>query len=99
MIIYVDIDETICTSPEDRDYSKAIPIEENIKKINDLYYNGDTIVYWTARGTMSGIDWRSVTEKQFKEWGVKHHELKFGKPFYDLFVDDRNINDAAFFKD
>ena len=99
MIIYVDIDETICTSPEDRDYSKAIPIEENIKKINDLYYNGDTIVYWTARGTMSGIDWRSVTEKQFKEWGVKYHDLKFGKPAYDLFIDDKNINSDTFFKE
>ena len=51
MIIYVDIDETICVSPEDRDYSKAIPIQKNIEKINNLYYNGHTIVYWTARGT------------------------------------------------
>jgi hypothetical protein len=28
MIIYVDIDETICISPEDRDYSKAKPIQK-----------------------------------------------------------------------
>ena len=98
MIIYVDIDETICLSPKDRDYSKARPIEKNIKKINEMYYNGDTIVYWTARGTASGIDWRDVTENQFKKWGVKYHEIKFGKPVYDLFIDDKNINSNIFFK-
>ena len=37
MIIYVDIDETICTYLGDRHYPDAVPIEENINKINDLY--------------------------------------------------------------
>ena len=50
MIIYVDIDETICRSPEDRDYTKAVPITDHIHKINELYDAGNTIVYWTARG-------------------------------------------------
>ncbi len=98
MIIYVDIDETICMSPESRDYSKAVPIIKNIEKINELYDSGNTIIYWTARGTGSGIDWREVTEKQFKSWGVRYHDLKFGKPIYDLFVDDKNINSERFFK-
>jgi len=97
MIIYVDIDETICISPEDRDYAKAVPILTNIEKCNKLYEEGLTIVYWTARGTGSGIDWREVTEKQFKDWNVKYHDLKFGKPVYDLFVDDKNINTERFF--
>jgi len=97
MIIYVDIDETICHCKEERNYSDAIPIEQNIKKINTLYKQGNTIIYWTARGTGSGIDWREVTEKQFKDWGVKYHELKFGKPIYDLFIDDKNINSERFF--
>ena len=96
-IIYVDIDETICISPEDRDYSKAVPIEKNIKKINCMYDSGDKIVYWTARGTGSGINWREVTERQFNSWGVKYHELYFGKPIYDLFIDDKNINSETFF--
>tara|TARA_R110000824_G_scaffold56794_2_gene155086 strand:- start:18126 stop:18437 length:312 start_codon:yes stop_codon:yes gene_type:complete len=98
MIYYVDIDETICTSPDSRDYSLATPIKENIEKINGLYDAGTTIIYWTARGTGSGIDWREVTEKQFYKWGVKYHELKFGKPIYDLFIDDKNINSETFFK-
>lgn len=99
MIIYVDIDETICTPPKDRDYTKAVPIQKHIDKINEMYKNGNTIVYWTARGTGSGIDWREVTETQFTEWGVKYHELKFGKPNYDLFIDDKNISTEEFFKE
>ena len=97
MIFYVDIDETICNSSNDQNYSMAIPAFDRIKKINDLYNQGNTIIYWTARGTGSGIDWREVTEKQFKDWGVKYHELKFGKPIYDLFIDDKNINSERFF--
>ena len=52
MIIYVDIDETIALTPDCRNYSLASPIEENIKKINKLYDEGNTIVkldrqrYW-----------------------------------------------------
>jgi len=99
MIIYVDIDETICESDESRDYSLSSPIMQNIEKINDLYDSGNTIVYWTARGTTTGIDWREVTERQFSEWGVKHHELKLGKPNYDLFIDDKNINSERFFSE
>ena len=98
MIIYVDIDETICESPERRDYSKATPLVKNIEKINNLYDEGNKIVYWTARGTGSGIDWKEITTEQFKKWGVKHHEIKFGKPIYDLFIDDKNINSNSFFE-
>tara|TARA_Y100001973_G_scaffold56105_1_gene82924 strand:+ start:157 stop:465 length:309 start_codon:yes stop_codon:yes gene_type:complete len=99
MIIYVDIDETICISPKNRDYSQAIPNSDRIDKINKLYEEGNTIVYWTARGTGSGIDWREVTEKQFQTWGVKYHKLKLGKPLYDMFIDDKNINSERFFNE
>jgi hypothetical protein len=92
MIIYIDIDETICESPKDRDYSLSVPIEENIEKANKLYDEGNTIVYWTARGTVSGVNWEETTRKQFSEWGVKFHDLQFGKPYYDLFIDDKNMN-------
>jgi len=92
MVIYIDIDETICHSPNVPDYTISHPIVENIEKANQLYDDGHTIVYWTARGTKTGIDWREQTEKQFKEWGVKYNDLKFGKPNYDLFIDDKNMN-------
>lgn len=101
MIIYVDIDETICAHDLNlgaRDYSKAVPIKDRIKKVNRLYDEGHKIVYWTARGTVTGFDWRELTQRQFKEWGVKYHEIRFGKPNYDLFIDDKNINSETFFK-
>ena len=66
MIIYIDIDETICESPKDRDYSLSVPIEENIEKANKLYDEGNTIVYWTARGTVSGTNWEETTRRHLK---------------------------------
>ncbi len=92
MIFYIDIDETICISPEDRNYNESVPIFENIKKANDLFDAGHTVIYWTARGTGSGIDWREVTEKQFKDWKVKYHDLRFGKPIYDVMICDKVMN-------
>ena len=92
MIYYIDIDETIADTPENRNYNLSKPINENIQKANKLYDQGNYIVYWTARGTGSGIDWRQVTEKQFEDWGVKYHELKFGKPIYDLLICDKVMN-------
>ena len=101
MVIYVDVDETICDMPEEssatRDYNKAVPMMERINKINNLYDEGHTIVYWTARGSLTGIDWRKLTEKQLKEWGAKYHDLELDKPYYDLFIDDKNINSNNYF--
>ena len=91
MVIYVDIDETICTTPNDRNYFDAEPILENIQKINKLYDEGHTIVYWTARGSRSQIDWFVLTKNQLNSWGAKHHELFVNKPYYDLFIDDKSF--------
>ena len=88
MIIYIDIDETICRTPDSRNYSEAVPIKSAINRANSLYDDGHTIVYWTARGTGSGIDWSELTQLQFKKWGVKYHEIKFGKPIFDMFIDN-----------
>lgn len=88
-IYYVDIDETICTTPNSRKYEDAIPILENIEKINNLYDMGNTIVYWTSRGSRKQIDWYDLTYRQLNSWGAKFHELRVDKPYYDLLVDDK----------
>ncbi len=90
-IIYVDIDETICTTPDSRDYSEAKPLKDRIERINALYEEGHTIVYWTSRGSRKQIDWYELTKKQLYEWGAKHNELRTDKPYYDLFVDDKTM--------
>ena len=98
MKIYVDIDDTICYYREDKtDYSKAIPYNERIKRINKLYNEGHTIIYWTARGTMTGINWFKITQSQLTKWSCKYHELRMNKPCYDLFIDDKNINSDNYF--
>jgi len=99
MTYYVDIDETICYYEGNREYPNALPNHERIKKINALYDEGNTIVYWTARGGTTGIDWTELTQKQLKEWNVKHHELKMWKPSYDLFICDKAVNSERFFND
>lgn len=99
MIIYVDIDNTICKLPSNsQDYNQATPIYDRIAKINDLYDNGHIIIYWTARGTKTGKNWRKITEAQFNKWIVKCHEIVFNKPIYDLFIDDKNISSEEYFK-
>ena len=99
MNIYVDIDDTICYYNGERSYPDAIPIKERIDKITALYDDGNTIVFWTARGGSTGIDWTELTRKHLNEWGAKHHELKMWKPSYDLFICDKVINTERFFNE
>lgn len=91
MIIYIDIDDTICHT-FGLEYDKAEPIIENINKFNKLYDQGHTIVYWTARGTVIQKNWFKTTVDQFERWAVKYTEIRMGKPNYDLFIDDKSIN-------
>ena len=87
----VDIDETICFYEGKRRYDLSIPNYENIAKINKLYDEGWIIVYWTARGAISKVDYREHTEKQLKEWGCKYHSLSIGeKPHFYLVIDDKS---------
>lgn len=91
-----DLDGTLCTNTEG-EYESAAPFSERISKVNALYEEGSNILIYTARGTVTGIDWRPLTENQLKSWGVKYHELRLGKPFADIYVDDRAISDGDFF--
>ena len=45
-----DIDGTICTQLEEGRYERSIPIKERIEEINELYEEGNTITFYTARG-------------------------------------------------
>jgi hypothetical protein len=96
MIIYVDIDNTICYT-NGNDYINSQPNYTNIKKINKLHAEGHTIVYWTARGTMTNSCHFKLTQIQLDTWDVKYHEIRMGKPSYDLFIDDKNLNSQLHF--
>lgn len=94
MIIFVDIDNTI-TVTNGTDYEGAEPVKKCIDVVNDLYEKGHTIVYWTARGTMSDTNYFELTKSQLDSWGCKYHELRMGKPAYDLFIEDKSAVDTA----
>jgi hypothetical protein len=90
MKIFVDIDETICFYKGERHYPDAVPNMENIAKINKLYEEGHYIKYWTARGSVTGLDWIETTVNQLNEWGCKYHKVSVGlKPDYDLLICDK----------
>lgn len=90
MNIFVDIDETICFYNDRREYSLAIPHLDNISKINKLFDEGHIITYYTARGSVTGLNWYVLTQWQLKEWGCKYHNLSVGeKPDYDLLICDK----------
>ena len=70
MKIYVDIDNTICKT-NGTDYEGASPIKKNIDKINKLYTEGNEIHYWTARGSVSKINFYDLTNNQLNKWTIR----------------------------
>ena len=94
-----DIDGVICSNTWG-EYTKAKPILKAIKKINQLYDYGNTIILFTARfmgknnesETKAYAEGYEFTCKQLDNWGVKYHKLKMGKPSYDIIIDDKHFN-------
>ncbi len=82
----VDIDGTVCTETGG-DYPSAKPINDMVLKLRRLSASGHEIILHTARGTETGTDWRELTERQMKEWGVPYSRIEFGKPFAHRYVD------------
>ena len=105
MYVYIfDIDGTICTNSKGNYYDSE-PLIGRIKIINELYGNGNTIIFQTARGMGSSLNdsiaatekWKEFTVSQLNSWGVKYHKIFFGKPAGDIYVDDKGQNDIEFF--
>jgi CMP-N-acetylneuraminic acid synthetase len=90
-----DIDGVLATPTRNMDYAKAEPMEHNIALVNALFERGNTIRLYTARGSETGIDWKSLTKEQMFRWGVHYHELYVGKPAADFYIDDRMVGIEA----
>ena len=85
-----DLDGTLCTHVRNGNYAFAEPIENAIQFVRDRKAEGDYIIIDTARGTMTGYDWRGATEAQLTEWRCPFDELHVGtKPFAHVYVDDK----------
>lgn len=91
MIYCFDIDGTLCTNTNGQ-YDQAKPFSEIIEIINALHEEGNIILLYTARGSTTGVDWKKKTKNQLREWGVRYHQLFFGKPTADIYIDDKSEN-------
>jgi len=104
MIYVFDIDGTVCTNT-DGSYEDAKPFSKRIQKINDLYEEGNKIIFMTARGMgrsnndrhFAYEEFYELTYDQLKSWGLNFHELYLGKPEADMFIDDKGVKDYDFF--
>lgn len=89
-----DIDGVLIDRPSNSrfpwDY-EAKPINDNIAIVKKLYDEGNYIKLYTARGSCTKIDWTEKTNKELQSYGIPFHELHFGKPDADYYVDDRFI--------
>ena len=88
-----DIDGVLMTGPTmtDHDYTQSTPIWPMIHIVNWLHKHGHYIILHTARGGVSGKNWEEQTKKQLCEYGIPCHELIFGKPAADVYIDDRGM--------
>jgi len=93
--IVFDLDGVIAQLVPGNDYNLCRAEPSGVEVVNKLHAAGNRIVIHTARGSMTGIDWRTTTEEQLQRWGVHYHELVFGKPAGDMYVDDRMIPFSA----
>mmetsp|Transcript_1143 Transcript_1143/g.2622 ORF Transcript_1143/g.2622 Transcript_1143/m.2622 type:complete len:836 (-) Transcript_1143:332-2839(-) len=96
-----DLDHTLVTGPKAPGaYETCKPIELNIHLCNWLHKLGHTIIIQTARRmrTHKAVvgkllkDIGELTLKQLDEFGVKYHEIYFGKPNADFYIGDNFIS-------
>ncbi|UNI15637.1 hypothetical protein JDV02_002151 [Purpureocillium takamizusanense] len=96
-----DLDLTLVGVPAvSGDYSTCPPIEKNIRLVKQLYNAGHHIIIHTARrmrthnGNVGSViaDVGPVTFTQLATYGIPFHEVYFGKPYADVYIDDLAVN-------
>jgi len=103
MIYCFDLDDTICFPNHEfndtiKKYKLAQPNFPVIEAINKLKENNKIIIFTARRmltfdGDIDRIkeDVEEITIEWLKIYSVKYDELIFGKPFADVYVDDKNL--------
>ena len=97
-ILCFDLDNVLCKTFKNN-YNKSLPIKKNINTVNKLFKKGYNIKIFTARYKGRNNDdikkaTKQVfnnTEKQLKKWNVSYHKLIFGKPSFDICIDDKSF--------
>ena len=85
-IISVDLDGVLCKSTPPEKYAQALPLKDNIAKVNKLHEKGHRIIIYTARA------WYlyDLTTKWLMNNGVEFDQLVMGKLYAHYYVDDLN---------
>ena len=94
-----DLDNTICITKKNL-YRNSKLIKQVIEIINTLYDKGNIIKIYTARLMRRNLDkinkitkqQKNLTINQLKKWNVRYHKIYFGKPSFDILVDDKTYN-------
>lgn len=81
-------------------YEGCAPIPSKIQLLNECYDAEYKIILYTSRGMgqFNGDSERcekelkEVTIRHLKKWGIKYHQLVFGKIHFDLLIDDKAQN-------
>ena len=93
MIYVLDLDGTLLTD-EKGNYAAAVPIEERVEALRELYENGNTIIIQTARNGA----YYDFTETQLDHFSIPYHVLSVGHKIYgDVYIDDKGMNAKQFF--
>ena len=96
-----DLDNTLVTYPKIHgDYTSVEPIDKNIKVVRRLYNSGNIIIIQTARrmkthnGNMGVLmrDIGKITFDTLDKFNIPYHEIYFGKPYADYYVDDLAVS-------
>ncbi len=99
--ICFDLDHTLVTAPRvSGDYSTCEPIPENIAYCRQLYEQGHTIIIATGRrmrthkGNVAAVvaDVGQITLKSLQDCGIPYHEISFGKPYAQFYIDDLAVS-------
>ena len=103
-----DLDGTLCQEkPSDLSYDQYVyvkPYVNMVNYVNKLYDDGHYIIINTARhmkstgGNVGLINQRvgKITLDWLKKHHVKYHEVSFGKPYADYYVDDKAMDIGTF---
>ncbi len=100
-----DLDDTIVSQPTiQKDYTSVLAIPSIVDFIRYLYNHKHYIIIYTARhmktcqGDVNKIIDKvgEITKDSLKNLNIPYHELIFGKPYADIYVDDKAISPFHF---
>lgn len=84
-----DLDGTLVGPPVvEGDYGTVEPIAKTVRFVRNLHERGHYIVIHTARSEAGG----ELAREALRGFRIPYHELVFGKPCGDVYVDDLSTN-------